>query len=71
MIVGDSVYWIMGDEVFEDRVNGFQYDQVDCGLRLSLSIGAPVIELINDRIFFTKEKAERRLEELRNACNKL
>lgn len=67
--VGDKVYLVIADEIFEWEVKSIEIFDFDTVLRLghkgSCDYAAEFISSLNDRFFLTYEAAEKRLAELK------
>lgn len=65
--VGDTVYWIDGNEIYEYAVQGFDIGKSKEALRIILDGMwlCPVFEFFKDNaLFFDRDKAEAKLKEL-------
>lgn len=67
--VWDTVYLVIADEIFEWEVKSIEIFDFDTVLRLghkgSCDYAAEYLSSFNDRLFLTREQAEKRLEELK------
>lgn len=67
--VGDTVYLVIEDEIFEWQVQSIEIFDFDTVLRLghkgTCDYAAEYISSLNDRLFITYKAAEKRLEELK------